>query len=53
MPTRDEVTVQLAAAPERVWELVSDITRMGEWSPENTGGCLVRASPRGQRPAGA
>ncbi|WP_232663879.1 SRPBCC family protein [Pseudonocardia sp. TRM90224] len=34
----DEVTVTVAADPERVWALVSDITRMGEWSPENTGG---------------
>lgn len=28
----------IAAPPERVWALVSDITRMGEWSPESTGG---------------
>jgi uncharacterized protein YndB with AHSA1/START domain len=27
-------TVRVAAAPETVWELVSDVTRMGEWSPE-------------------
>ena len=33
---RAERTVQ--APPERVWELVSDITRAGEWSPEATGG---------------
>lgn len=32
---RAERTVQ--APPERVWELVSDITRAGEWSPEATG----------------
>lgn len=30
----DEVTVEIAAPPERVYALVSDITRMGEWSPE-------------------
>src|SRR4051812_33504722 len=30
----DEVTVEIAAAPDVVYELVSDITRMGEWSPE-------------------
>lgn len=30
---RDEVTVEMAATPERVWALVSDVTRMGEWSP--------------------
>ncbi len=28
------VTVDINATPERVYELVSDITRMGEWSPE-------------------
>jgi uncharacterized protein YndB with AHSA1/START domain len=34
----DETSVTIGAAPERVWEMVSDITRMGEWSPGNTGG---------------
>lgn len=33
---RAELTVD--APPERVWALVSDITRAGEWSPEATGG---------------
>jgi uncharacterized protein YndB with AHSA1/START domain len=30
----DSVTVHMAAPPERVWELVSDVTRIGEFSPE-------------------
>lgn len=30
----DSVTVHMAASPERVWELVSDVTRIGEFSPE-------------------
>ena len=30
----DAVTVDIAAPPALVYELVSDITRMGEWSPE-------------------
>jgi uncharacterized protein YndB with AHSA1/START domain len=30
----DAATVHVAAPPERVYELVADITRMGEWSPE-------------------
>ena len=37
MPNRrssDSVSTEVAASPERVYELVSDITRMGEWSPE-------------------
>ncbi|WP_460604261.1 SRPBCC family protein [Jatrophihabitans fulvus] len=29
-----EVTVRMAAPPEKVWELVSDVTRIGEFSPE-------------------
>jgi hypothetical protein len=32
--TRGEAAVEIAAAPARVYDLVSDITRMGEWSPE-------------------
>lgn len=37
MPDRrshDEVTIDIDAPPEQVYALVSDITRMGEWSPE-------------------
>jgi len=30
----DSVSIDIAAPPERVYELVADITRMGEWSPE-------------------
>ena len=35
----DEVTVtrDIAAPADRVWAMVSDLTRMGEWSPENEG----------------
>jgi uncharacterized protein YndB with AHSA1/START domain len=28
------VTVRIAAPPDRVWDLVSDVTRIGEFSPE-------------------
>ncbi|HTR71629.1 MAG TPA: SRPBCC family protein [Mycobacteriales bacterium] len=31
---RASVTVHIDAPPERVWDLISDITRMGEYSPE-------------------
>ena len=30
----DRVTAFVAADPMTVWDMVSDITRMGEWSPE-------------------
>lgn len=29
-------TVHIAASPEVIYDLVSDVTRMGEWSPECT-----------------
>jgi len=31
-----EVQTAIAAEPEKVWGLVSDVTRMGDWSPETT-----------------
>jgi uncharacterized protein YndB with AHSA1/START domain len=38
------VSRDVAAPTERVWDLVSDLTRMGEWSPENTGGTWVKGA---------
>jgi uncharacterized protein YndB with AHSA1/START domain len=32
--SHDSVSIDISAPPEAVYELVSDITRMGEWSPE-------------------
>ncbi|WP_239456334.1 SRPBCC family protein [Nocardioides solisilvae] len=40
-----EETVEVAAPPERVWALVSDLPRMAEWSPQ-----VVRTFLRGGRP---
>jgi hypothetical protein len=34
----------IAAPPEKVWALVSDLPRMGEWSPENMGGKWVKGA---------
>jgi uncharacterized protein YndB with AHSA1/START domain len=36
MPTakRGAASIEIAATPERVYRLITDITRMGEWSPE-------------------
>lgn len=39
-----EVSKVIAASPERVYELVSDLPRMGEWSPENTGGKWLKGA---------
>ena len=33
-----EATTTIAADPVKVYNLVSDLPRMGQWSPENTGG---------------
>src|SRR5215207_1441816 len=33
-PTVDRATVTIAAPAETVWDMVADVTRMGEWSPE-------------------
>lgn len=30
----DSVTVHMAASPERIWDLVSDVTKIGRYSPE-------------------
>ncbi|HAS09465.1 MAG TPA: SRPBCC family protein, partial [Acidimicrobiaceae bacterium] len=38
------VSREIAAPPQRVWELISDITRMGEWSPETTGGKWLKGA---------
>lgn len=35
------VSIDIAAPPEKVYAMVSDLPRMGEWSPENTGGKWV------------
>jgi uncharacterized protein YndB with AHSA1/START domain len=38
------VTKIVAASPDDVWAKVSDLTRMGEWSPENRGGEWVKGA---------
>jgi uncharacterized protein YndB with AHSA1/START domain len=38
------VTREIAATPERVWALVTDLPRMGEWSPENRGGTWLKGA---------
>jgi dimethylaniline monooxygenase (N-oxide forming) len=37
-PLVDSASVTVAADAEALWDMVSDVTRMGEWSPECTGG---------------
>jgi uncharacterized protein YndB with AHSA1/START domain len=37
MTDQVSVTREIAAPAEQVWAMVSDVTRMGEWSPETEG----------------
>ncbi len=34
MPGSGAVTVHIAAPPEKIWDLVSDVTKIGRYSPE-------------------
>ena len=54
-----EVSLTVAAPPERVWSLVSDVTRVGEWGGEcvaahweEQGGPVVGARFRGKQVRG-
>lgn len=40
-PRSIEVERTIAGAPDQLWALVADVTRMGEWSPESAGGTWV------------
>lgn len=44
MKLGDEVTVWMDASPDEVWDLVSDVTRIGEFSPETFEGKWTRGS---------
>ena len=37
MTTQLTVSTEIAATPDTVWALVSDLSKMGEWSPETDG----------------
>jgi Polyketide cyclase / dehydrase and lipid transport len=38
MPYPTAESLQIAASAQELWSLVSDLPRMGKWSPENEGG---------------
>ena len=42
-PVDNSVSVQreISAHPQKVWDLVTDLTAMGQWSPENQGGVWI------------
>jgi hypothetical protein len=33
-----EASIEIQASPEAIYDLIADLPRMGEWSPENIGG---------------
>lgn len=37
LPKHGEVTVDSTAPPEAVWQVLTDVTRTGEWSHETVG----------------
>jgi hypothetical protein len=37
-------SLDISAPAEKLWSLVSDLPRMGEWSPENAGGKWVKGA---------
>ena len=38
------ISREIAAPVEKVWSMVTDLPRMGEWSPENQGGDWVKGA---------
>lgn len=44
MTTPVSVSREIAASVDTVWSLVTDLPRMGEWSPENKGGEWVKGA---------
>jgi hypothetical protein len=44
VPYATAVSRDVAAPCAAVWALVADLPRMGEWSPENTGGSWVKGA---------
>ena len=44
MPDEVSVSEEIVAPAEHVWAMVSDVTRMGEWSPETEGGVWLKGA---------
>lgn len=42
MAAQLSVSQEISAPPERIWDMVADLPRMGEWSPENEGARWLR-----------
>ena len=46
MSSAGSASVEISKSPDEVWAAIADITRMGEWSPECTGGRWVGGATR-------
>ena len=44
MAEKLEITRDIAASPDEVYAAIADVTRMGEWSPECTGGTWLKGA---------
>ena len=44
MERKVSVSKDIAATPEQVWSLITDLPSMGRWSPENDGGDWIRGA---------
>jgi uncharacterized protein YndB with AHSA1/START domain len=44
MADQVSVTREIAAPADQIWAMVSDLPRMGEWSPENEGATWLRGA---------
>jgi len=44
MTDQVSVTQDIGASADQVWAMVSDLTRMGEWSPESEGATWLRGA---------
>ena len=52
MPEQISVVKEIGAPAGQVWAMVSDLTRMGEWSPENEGATWLHGAT-GPKPGAA
>lgn len=43
-PLTDSVTVTMQAPPEKIWALITDVTRIGEFSPETLEGRWINGA---------
>ena len=48
MAEQVKVTKSIAADSKTVWDLITDLERMGDWSPENQGGTWIKGATQAE-----